>query len=283
MKKHAYLIMAYNNPQQLVKLIEVVDDERNDIYVHIDADSDFPVEQISDVAVKSKLYIIDRISIMWADYSQVEAEMRLLKSATLNDTYHYYHLLSGMDFPLKTQNEIHSFFDDKKAEFIGIVSNGDLPYHLKHVKYYYPLLRIKSFRKSKFLKLFNEVLVFCEKCIGVNRIKKFKGYSFYDGWTWFSITDDFARYLLNHEDVILEIFKYSKAPDEMVLQTMAMNSEFSNKLYDKGNLQNGSMRKICWSRGKPYTWQEKDFDELINSPYMFARKFEQCENAGGYT
>ena len=43
MGRHAYLIMAYNNPEQLIKLIKLLDDSRNDIFVHIDKDADFPM------------------------------------------------------------------------------------------------------------------------------------------------------------------------------------------------------------------------------------------------
>ncbi len=78
--------------------------------------------------------------------------------------------------------------------------------------------------------------------------------------------------------MIADIFKGAKAPDEMVIQTIAMNSNFRDKIYDENNLQNGSMRKIDWARGKPYTWQTQDFDELINSPYMFARKFDETKD-----
>ena len=34
--KHAYCIMAHGNWEQLQMLIDVLDDERNDIYLHID-------------------------------------------------------------------------------------------------------------------------------------------------------------------------------------------------------------------------------------------------------
>ena len=34
--KHAYLIMCHNNFEQLKLLLKLLDDERNDIYVHID-------------------------------------------------------------------------------------------------------------------------------------------------------------------------------------------------------------------------------------------------------
>lgn len=37
--KHAYCIMAYRNWSQLQKLVNCLDDVRNDIYLHIDASS----------------------------------------------------------------------------------------------------------------------------------------------------------------------------------------------------------------------------------------------------
>lgn len=36
-----------------------------------------------------------------------------------------------------------------------------------------------------------------------------------------------------------------------------------------------NVRKIDWSRGGPYVWTEKDFNELIDSNCMFARKFDE--------
>ncbi len=37
MKKHAYLIMAHNNFDQLAMLCRLLNDERNDLYVMIDS------------------------------------------------------------------------------------------------------------------------------------------------------------------------------------------------------------------------------------------------------
>lgn len=37
--KHAYLIIAHTNWAQLQKLISVLDDIRNDIYIHVDLKS----------------------------------------------------------------------------------------------------------------------------------------------------------------------------------------------------------------------------------------------------
>ena len=80
-QKHAYLIMAHSCPNQLKKLIELLDDSRNDIYVHIDASADFPVETLDTVTKEAKLIITQRVPVRWADYSQMKAEFVLLETA----------------------------------------------------------------------------------------------------------------------------------------------------------------------------------------------------------
>ena len=76
------------------------------------------------------------------------------------------------------------------------------------------------------------------------------------------------------------MFSNTIASDELFMQTLIYNSPFVDTLYDATNLKNGSMRYIDWQRGKPYTWgsDEKDFDLLMESPYMFARKFDESQN-----
>ena len=37
--RHAYLIMTHKEPYNLKKLLELLDDEDNDIYIHIDIKS----------------------------------------------------------------------------------------------------------------------------------------------------------------------------------------------------------------------------------------------------
>ena len=58
MKKHAYLIMAYNNWDQLSLLISLIDDPRNDIFIHIDKRSgEFPKDKLE--AAKAKAAALD--------------------------------------------------------------------------------------------------------------------------------------------------------------------------------------------------------------------------------
>ncbi|CAK7080896.1 MAG: hypothetical protein PARBB_03974 [Parabacteroides distasonis] len=47
MSKHAYLIMAHNEPIILNKLLLLIDDERNDIFIHYDKKCKLPPPLLS--------------------------------------------------------------------------------------------------------------------------------------------------------------------------------------------------------------------------------------------
>lgn len=112
MNKHAYLIMTHGDFLLLKKIIELLDDNRNDIFIHFDAKLGIvDEEEFKKVVKKSNLYFIkNRIDVKWGGASQVSAELELFKSAIENE-YKYYHLLSGSDLPIKSQNYIHEFFE----------------------------------------------------------------------------------------------------------------------------------------------------------------------------
>ena len=106
-------------------------------------------------------------------------------------------------------------------------------------------------------------------------VKHFDG-KIYNGWDWASITHEFATYLTEKESLIKKMFKKTLCPSELWLHTLALNSPFKDRLFDVNSLRNGSMRYIDWQRGRPYTWgaEDTDFDTLMDSPYLFARKFD---------
>ena len=59
---------------------------------------------------------------------------------------------------------------------------------------------------------------------------------------------------------------------------MYNNNVFKDRLYYKGFDDNyiSILRKIEWKDKKPYVWQEKDFEYLINlNNFFFARKFNE--------
>ncbi len=112
--KHAYLIVAHNERPILERLLSLLDHPRNDIYLHIDAKAKELYEGIKGYKTQhSRLEVIDRrVDVRWGDISMVEVEYTLLESAHQNGPYAYYHLLSGVDMPIKSQEYIHRFFDE---------------------------------------------------------------------------------------------------------------------------------------------------------------------------
>ena len=128
MKKHAYLLIVHNEFYLLQQLVEVLDDERNDIYIHVDKKvKDFDFESIKRLGRKSQIFFVKRIRVSWGGDSMVKCEYALLKEAFARG-YQYYHLLSGVDFPIKSQAYIHDFFDQNKGtSYLHIIkdSSGD--------------------------------------------------------------------------------------------------------------------------------------------------------------
>ena len=89
----------------------MLDDERNDFYIHIDKKvKDFDSSAFDGVLKHSNLTFCDRVNITWGDFSQIQSEMTLFKAAaSANENYSYYHLISGVDLPIKSKDEIYRF------------------------------------------------------------------------------------------------------------------------------------------------------------------------------
>lgn len=75
--------------------------------------------------------------------SQIRAELALLRAATehsldWNKAYCYYHLISGADLPLKTQDEIHAFFEHHQGhEFVHLGTASYQKEIQERIKYWY--------------------------------------------------------------------------------------------------------------------------------------------------
>ena len=60
-----------------------------------------------------------RIDVRWGDFSQVECELALFKQAAIG-RYDYYHLLSGVDLPIKSAEYITAFLSGTEdVNFFG--------------------------------------------------------------------------------------------------------------------------------------------------------------------
>lgn len=99
------------------------------------------------------------------------------------------------------------------------------------------------------------------------------------GANWYSITHDLAQELCSKQNEVLEKVRWTISSDEYVLQTFFRKIAIGDyKLFAEtkdSDDYHGIVREIDWYRGTPYVWKSEDFDYLMNSERMFARKFDQ--------
>ena len=273
--KHAYLILYHKNSSQLIRLLQVLDDERNDIYIHADKKTkDFPTEKIQSAVRQACLFFTKRVSVAWGGFSLVRATLILLHKATNNGKYAYYHLLSGQDLPIKTQDDIHDFFrNHADKEFIQVRSCAKDDNARKERLAYYRFFRERAQKARSFSWLFNRadsISLRMQKKLKINRIRGIEE-KIHCGSEWFSISHAFAEYLLRQEKWIKKHFRWTSCSDEVFVQTIAMNSRFQPALHHH-------MRLVDWKRGDgahPYVFRAHDFDLLKDSDCLFARKFDE--------
>lgn len=272
--KHAYLIIAHNKFEQLKILLRLLDHKNHDFFIHIDKKAvDFDETDIRKVVKYSNVIFTKRIKVTWGGYSQIRCELLLLKEATAYGNYEYYHLLSGVDLPIKKSDDIYKFFHGKRGvNFLSIKHYEKVP--LNRVKYHY-FFQEKVGRTNGISKKIQNLLLTIQKKLKVNRCRKSVHYAF--GSNWFSITDELARYVLIKISWIKNNFKRTICADEIFLQTIVANSKFNDTLFFNENGDTEHMRYIDWTRSVnagPHTFRIEDFDKIISSNCMFARKFD---------
>lgn len=276
--KHAYLIMAHDQFAILLELLRDIDDERNDIYLHIDRKSrKVPWEKLKDCVRKSKLYLVARRNVSWGGYSQIECEVYLLECARKRQTYNYYHFLCGSEYPLKNQDRIHDFFDRHMGMEFLEYDEADSEY-LKRVKYHYlfnEMGRLTPCAVIKHIKFFiRERYLIWQKKKGVDLTKQYP-YVFKKGNANWSITDALADEVIKKKQEIQQIYKKSYCADEVYLHTIVYNSFFYHRVYrEAGKTSNARMQQ--WNR-EDNCYGINDVGNLVKSSALFARKFLGAE------
>jgi hypothetical protein len=276
-KKHAYLLIAHDNPWQLSILLELLDDERNDLFLFIDGKSNLSVDQLHYIPLKSKFILANEESmhLYWGGISLMLSELKLFERALAEDAYHYLHLLSGLDMPLKTQDEIHQFFENSNLEYIGF-NDEKLDLAEWKTKYYNFFTEGFDYRGNRYLRKLRHLIVLAQKRLGFSRKREFEIY--YHGSQWLSITSKFASYLLSRKASLVKTYQYTKCADEIFAQTELKYSSFNGNEKEIEFLDSQNMRLINWSRvtgGSPYTWRMSDWEYMKNSPFLFARKIDE--------
>lgn len=275
MDKHAYLIICHNNFDQVSKLLKLLDYDKNDIYIHVDKKCrNYPKEKLINSVKKSNLCFVKPINVNWGGSSLIQAEIILLQKA-IQTPHSYYHLISGNDLPIKSQDYIHDFFKlNNGKEYISLELESQAnktKNFMCRIQYYHFLqnhIGRLTGKRIAFLSKIESTSLMLQHKLKIDRTAK-TNVTFIKGAQWFSITNDMAKYILQQYKSMKKFFRFSICADEIFLQTIAYSSPYHD------NIEDECLRFIDWNRGEPYTFKSEDFDLLVNSDKLFARKFDK--------
>ncbi len=167
-----------------------------------------------------------------------------------------------------TNDEMNAFFDEHEGEnFVRaklLRPESDIQF-LNRIRFHRIFTDCKINQPIK--RALNKLAVVFQKPF-VNRIK-FLPSDVYMGDNWFSITHGLADYVVENEQFIRKHFRNSFCADELLLPTLAMMSPYNNTVTGR------SLRFVDWSAGgaHPKTFTIEDYDRIMNSGCIFARKF----------
>lgn len=294
--KIAYLLMAHKQPSQVARLVTILDGHgRSDFYIHVDARSTTFMNSPSVDVIREKsnvVFVTDRVPVYWGGYSVVEATLRLLRRAVETNRFDYAVLLSGQDFPIKSNGYVDSFFElHAGKEFISYTSlPPQVPYWgpsiMERIECYWWVDEVRRlFEATGSMRLqkwgwggYRRLTSSIYRRLPSLKRKFLPGMTPYGGATWFAISFLCARYVLDYvreHPEYCKFFRHTLVSDELFFHTLILNSKF------RGNVVSDSLRFTEWEAGasSPRVLTLVDFDRLVQSDTLFARKIEMPSSA----
>lgn len=226
----------------------------------------------SNLIDKSKLHthsagliILPSQKLTWGGVSQIYVILDLITEA-LKTEHDYYHLISGVDLPLKNNYDMAEFFKKNKGkEFIGITPEwAESPGIAQRYKLHW-FFQDNIGKKKNILYFVSRVITKVEKHIGFKR-EKGEDIHFFGGPEWFSITEQAARYILSQGDWAKKRFRETICSDEIYAQTIIGNSPFAEEIYNKESKDSYAecLRYAKFNRESPFVLNVKDYDNLVD-------------------
>ena len=140
MKKIAYLILAHNDPSQLGRLCQALNDDYSDLFIHIDLNQD--VQEFKDQVLADNVkFLRSRVHVNWGGISMIDAQNLLIEEALKSrQQYMYFVLLSGSCYPLKRGKDIHTILgSDHTKQYIKYIDMRQSKFQMNKItkKWFY--------------------------------------------------------------------------------------------------------------------------------------------------
>lgn len=248
----AYLVLSHIDANHIQRLaLKLTKDTRDSVFIHVDLKSDIkPFEQKLNSIPRVHL-LSNRVNVHWGGYSSIEATINLLKEALLKDKqekkngeegYDYFVILQGLEYPIRNNIEIHSFFENNNGKEFIKAQNISLSYDPNSIHkyrfYWYldnngnVLITALHLLNTFFLKKLKIIPKLKKSYTQNNKKEKM---DLYQGCAQFGITKILAEYIVEFNENNQKFNNYFKtvyAPDESYFHTIVYNSPFIKNTID---------------------------------------------------
>jgi len=265
-KRHAFLILAHDKPHQLQRLISALQHPSFDVHVHLD------IEAEADFSGLTGMRSVDsKYDISWGGFAMVEATLFLLRRARDTADYHSYTLLSGTDYPVKSNTYIDQTLSATSATRIDYWHDEDPSWYRRYKRYFfhdwsYPVSRVLNGLSRRLAR------VLPDRSLPEDIVPYF-------GSQWWTLNRDGVEAVFEFIDRRPDVVRFMRTvhiPDEMFFQTALVNAEREVPLVRE------PLRYLDWSarQANPKVLSWEDLDMLQKSDCLFARKFDENEVSG---
>lgn len=270
----AYIVLAYKLSGQVVRLVRKLADDGVTFFVHVDRKTPDRVhdEIVAGLADVPRVQWLTRRRCYWSGFGIVAALLEAVQRIAQDpEGFDYATSLTGDTYPLRSNREIRRYLsgldgrsclEHEAFPATGLAGGGMERierWHWAHVfgrRFSVPnrYLRLPIKRR------FPEVLL------------PFSGSG---GWSLSQECVEYVAGFVAANPQVVRFFERVFAPDESLFQTILLNSPFADRLV------NDDLRHVDWSGPDPppRILTSADFDALIASGDLFARKFDITRDA----
>ncbi len=272
MVSQAILIAVYKDPAQVLEIINYFDNDF-EFYIHLDKSVVLSKEWLQVKNHHQVVYFRHTYKSFWGSWNILAASLDLLQES-LKGQAHFFHLISGQDFPTKSVHEFKNYFSpDNEEIYIETFPLPDARWEeggFSRMNRYYLNSLMDSRKFPTFMRFWHQM----QRQSGYRRTawKKFRPY--FGGSGWWSMPRPAAQHIIDQTQEhpkFLNSLKYCLCPEEIYIPTLLMKSSYQNNVRP-------SVRYIKWEAGaggSPQNLKIGDYESIKMSGAFFARKFDQ--------
>jgi len=301
----AYLALVYKQPSLVGRLTRRLLSKRSSFYIHVDS-------SVEEAPFRRATHGLDgvhflppkeRVASLWGDFGIVQATNALLRRALADRRNDWFVLLSGQDYPLWSDERIHSFFNKHSStafvhcapidsvwpeniwyervhdyKFNLTAQRGDFlmipPFFSRRFRRKWPIADVKRLLKEKGL---NSVASLIWKRVFPLPLDKP-----YGGSAWWALPRVAAEAVIRLTDSrrdLARYFRHSLFPDELYFQSCLRYIANTTEGFEI----KPPLTYTDWTKKVvplPVTFTSSDLPQLLGAAetHFLARKFDEKES-----